>query len=1188
MTPDQAHPGDDLDAQVADIAEEFLQQLERGADPEVKQYAQRYPQLAETLRQVLPVLKAMGGPGELWRADDESPEALGSQNRVLGDFRIVREIGRGGMGVVFEAEQLSLGRRVALKVLPFAAVLDPQQLQRFKMEAQAAAQLHHTNIVPVYSVGCERGVHYYAMQYVDGQPLSAVIRELRKLSGLDQPQSDSAEGPLSRLAGELTSGRLLRGNSAAETQRPRDVRPVTASGSTASVMVSAGSTQSPLYIRSVVDLAIQAADALQHAHDMAILHRDVKPSNLLIDARGHLWITDFGLAHYRTDGSVTLTRAGDVLGTIRYMSPEQAAGRVSLLDQRTDIYSLGVTLYELLTLQPPHAGTNRHQLLRSIELDEPTAVRRLNPAVPTDLQTIIGKAVAKEATRRYGSCRELADDLRCFLDDRPIRAKRPSVADRLAKWSRRHRSVVAGGVLLLFVGVIALSVSTALVWREQARTEAALDQAETLGARAQFNYEKARDAVDEMTRVVEKQLAGPTTLVQTRTELLSKARAYYEEFARTNSNDPQVLAEAAQSYQRVAEIHMKLGQYEQAQQALRSAIGLYETLQVGPGGDPNRPAEGGVLGDAYVALSGVLRETGQLEQGESAYRKAIGIYRACLGESPDLPDTTWRLANAYTGLGSMLSTLGRRAEGIDLYGQGVTLKRRLAEPARGGPQKLNYQTNVAIDLAEMARMMWDAGRRGQAEAAAREAVRRFERIAENWPNKTQQQWEHVRARVTLAKILRGRAQRAEANTQMMEARAFQQKLLADCPDDPYHRWLLAWNQQAMCAALRPMGRIDEAIEACQVGNELKRRTVADVPQEPEYQGSLALDLAGLGEMLVSRQRLNEAQKAFAEAKALCERLMVDFPTRAQDQIVYARVCVGLSGILRNLGRLDEADEVLSEGWQVQEQLVARSSETLYRGWHVPWGRRRWALRENYRLMGKMLAESGDYARAAGALAGATSVDPNNVFCWHIRVLTELECGKVDAYRATCRDIMERFGAAPSAYAASRMAWACALGPNAVDDWAIPLKMTERFIAVSAGATNLSTTLWDFAQKTLTGRGGMSGETAWHGSAAGAVLYRAGRYEDAWQVLSRLAAQWTPQSRPNATYDYSPAYVWCFLALASQQLGQDDEAQQWLQQAQQAAQEISEQAPWEKRLTLRILLAEAEATLGAAELAGSKR
>lgn len=967
MTSDQTPPDDDLDVELAHVADEFLEQLERGEEPDVEQYARRYPQMAEALRRVLPVLRTVGSAGDFWRRDDESEGPLKPENRTLGDFHLVREIGRGGMGVVYEAQQLSLGRRVALKVLPFAAVLDARQLQRFKMEALAAAQLHHTNIVPVYSVGCERGVHYYAMQYVDGQPLSAVIRELRKLSGLDRPQIDSTETSVA---------------SADPEQLPITSR-----------MTSGRSTHSTFYVRSVVDLAIQAADALQHAHDMAILHRDIKPSNLLIDGRGHLWITDFGLAHYRTDSSVTLTRTGDLLGTIRYMSPEQAAGRVSLLDQRTDIYSLGVTFYELLALEPACAETDRHRLLRSIELDEPTAVRRLNPAVPIDLQTIIGEAIAKDVTQRYGSCRELADDLRRFRDDQPIRARRPSVADRLAKWSRRHRSVVAAGVVLLIVAVAALAVSTTLIWREQARTASALNQAEILGLRAQSNYEKARNAVDEMTRVVERQLAGPATLVQTRTELLLKAQAYYEDFAQTHSDDPNVLAEAAQSYRRVADIHIKLGQYEQAREALSSAIKLYEQLAAASPGDPDHVVS---LGDAYVALGRVLRETGQLEQAESAYRKAIDAYRGSVEHESDSSDTQRRLADTYVGLGNMLSTLGRRSEGIDLYGQALTLRRHLALRF---PQQLNHQTNMAIDLAEMSKMMWDASARAQAEAAAREAVQLFEVIAESAPDQIQPQWEHVRARVTLAEILHGRGQIGEAGVQMTEAQAFQQRLLDDLSDDPLHLWLLAWNQQALSSMFRRMGRLDEAIEACSVGNELKRATAAFVPEEPEYQGSLALDLAGLGEMLVGQDRSEEAQQAFAEAKTICERLMVDFPTREQDQIVYVRVCVGLSGVLRNLELFDPAEEVLGDGWQVQKQLVARSSDTLYRGWHVPWGRRRWGLRENYRLMGNMLAQSGNYARAAEAFAGATSIDPNDVFCWQVRAVAELRSGQTDGVPA---------------------------------------------------------------------------------------------------------------------------------------------------------------------------------------------
>jgi serine/threonine protein kinase len=241
----------------------------------------------------------------------------------LGDFRIVREVGRGGMGVVYEAEQVSLGRRVALKVLPFAATLDPRQMQRFLNEARAAAGLHHANIVPVHGVGCEQGVHYYAMQFIDGRTLADFIAEQRKGAA-------AGSAPTAPLAAQTTN-----------------VAPRSAS-----------------YFRRMAEWGIQAAEALDCAHALGVVHRDVKPANLLVDASGRLWVTDFGLAQVQSDTRLTAT--GDLVGTLRYMSPEQALPLRAVIDHRTDIYSLGATLFELLTLQPAFAGTDRQELLRQI------------------------------------------------------------------------------------------------------------------------------------------------------------------------------------------------------------------------------------------------------------------------------------------------------------------------------------------------------------------------------------------------------------------------------------------------------------------------------------------------------------------------------------------------------------------------------------------------------------------------------------------------------------------------------------------------------------------------------------------------------------------------------------------------------------------------------------------------------
>jgi WD40 repeat protein/serine/threonine protein kinase len=477
-----------VESLISQVADEYLQCLARGEQPQVEEYAARYPQIGATLRQVLPALQLLRQPV---RADVEPSEGIQPEG-PLGDFRIVREIGRGGMGIVYEAVQVSLGRRVALKVLPFAAAMDAKQLQRFKNEAQAAAHLHHTNIVPVHAVGCERGVHFYAMQYIEGQTLAAVIRELRQLAELDTAQSLPEADAASALVSDLVSGRwapakpkggegvMLCGGEEPTgpyrpatppphhptTSPPHDPTPPVAARSTEQ------STKNPAFFRTVAQLGIQAAEALEHAHQLGVIHRDIKPANLLVDGGGRLWVTDFGLAHCQSQPGLTMT--GDLVGTLRYMSPEQALAKRVTVDARTDVYSLGVTLYELLTLEPAYNGRNREEVLRQIAFEEPRLPSRLNKAVPAELETVALKAMARNPDERYGTALELADDLRRFLEDKPIRAKRPSLWQRAAKWARRHKTVVRAAVAVLLLAVLASAVSTLLVWRANEGLDQAL------------------------------------------------------------------------------------------------------------------------------------------------------------------------------------------------------------------------------------------------------------------------------------------------------------------------------------------------------------------------------------------------------------------------------------------------------------------------------------------------------------------------------------------------------------------------------------------------------------------------------------------------------------------------------------------------------------------------------------------
>ena len=397
-----------------DLIEAFAAKLQAGDRIDPEAYAQEHPERGEELRRILPAMLVLADlaqssghllPTGISRGDD-SDTALGE----LGDFRILREIGRGGMGVVYEAEQISLGRRVALKVLPFAAALDPKQLQRFKNEAQAAAHLHHTNIVPVHAVGCERGVHYYAMQFIEGQTLAQVIQELRELAGhgaaaaacvsrrKEQADAKREQQPDAATTPHLVGTTLLR-----PTARRSFAR-------------SPSSACKPPRLWS---MRISWGSCIATSSRRTYWSMCAATCGLRISA----WRT----ARARPG----LTMTGDLVGTLRYMSPEQALAKRLLIDHRTDIYSLGVTLYELLTLEPAFSGSDREELLQQIAFEEPPSPRQRNKAIPRELETIVLKAMEKNPEGRYATAQELADDLRRFLENKPIRASRPTLAQAL-------------------------------------------------------------------------------------------------------------------------------------------------------------------------------------------------------------------------------------------------------------------------------------------------------------------------------------------------------------------------------------------------------------------------------------------------------------------------------------------------------------------------------------------------------------------------------------------------------------------------------------------------------------------------------------------------------------------------------------------------------------------------------------
>ncbi|MFL5244191.1 MAG: protein kinase domain-containing protein [Gemmataceae bacterium] len=702
---------------VVELAEQFLERYRLGERPSLKEYIDRHPELAADIRDVFPAMAmmeniALADESIADQAETERIEAPAAPLQQLGDYRIIREVGHGGMGIVYEAEQVSLGRHVALKLLPQKLLLGAKQKQRFEREAKAAAKLHHTNIVPVFGVGEQDGMPYYVMQFIQGLGLDEVLSELKRMRVVGAPTpSMPAEGELRISRREVSAANMARslmvgdftesesgppgkgitdspakpsgsdgheatvaqtadgadsGASDTATGRLSDTSSVSASSVILPGQSAAGrrSVKKQNYWQSVATIGVQMADALDYAHKQGVLHRDIKPSNLLLDTRGTVWVTDFGLA--KTDDHQNLTHTGDILGTLRYMAPESFDGKS---DRRSDVYSLGLTLYELLALRPAFDEKDRHRLIKKVTSEEPPRLNRLNGTIPRDLVTIVHKAIDKDPARRYPSADELGADLQRFIDDEPIKARRLTVRERTWRWCR-HNPQVAGltaALVLLLTSATVGSLLAAghydqLAKREaetaqderSARMEATanLEEAQRQKQRAEANFAKARAAVDDyLTKVSESQLIKVPGLQPLRRELLESALGFYQGFLKEHAEDAAIQAELAATYLRIARIQDELSKPAEARKAFDSAIASYETAL---GAQPHNGELEFSLADCWQSM-GMMNFNNHLDARTAriAFQKAIEIQEILLQGDPASEVYKRELARSYNGLAIM-------------------------------------------------------------------------------------------------------------------------------------------------------------------------------------------------------------------------------------------------------------------------------------------------------------------------------------------------------------------------------------------------------------------------------------------------------------------------------------------------------------------------------------------------------
>ncbi|TWU29978.1 Serine/threonine-protein kinase PknB [Bythopirellula polymerisocia] len=801
------------DRELADVLDRYLASLEEGAPLDVGILAAEHPRLADDIRAFAASVEMLheatqgvraAKPAKKVGANSTAPFA-GEPSPVgakrLGDFELGAEIGRGGMGIVYEAMQISLHRKVALKVLPFAAMWDHKQLARFQNEAQAAAQLHHPNIVPVFAVGEERGVHFYAMQFIAGRSLDQVVRALRY-----EEESSSSER-----AGHAVSTLV------AQTTEP-SAHPLLSSRHTGS------HTE---YCEAIARLGIQAATALHHAHQCGVIHRDIKPSNLLLDDQQKLWITDFGLARIANNPGVTMT--GDVVGTLRYMSPEQAGGIQLVVDARTDIYSLGATLYELLTLQPACPGEDRQEVLRAISEKEPIPPRVINAGIPHDLETIVLGAMTKSREDRYASAEKLAEDLSRFLEGKPTLARRPTLRDRSAKWIRRHRVLVSLAAIFLVVLAAVSTTSALLLVREQGRTQAALQSAEE-------NLQQARQVVDRFGNQFSRELALLPGSEPLRQAVLGDTLAYYEKFIARATDDPALKQQLAATHFQVGTIASRLGDRLRAEESFRTAHELFSGLsEASPSLQEFQQERATCLNNLALLTSA----RGDLELAREHYTAAIGLQNSILSAEPSDRASRRLLAEMLTNQGFLERLRGDLPSARRSFTAAIE---KLDSIATQSPEDTNAKHDLALALNNRSFVEQETDWKASRTSCEQAQVLLEELVDQTETNPTSHaSWRSDLALCynNLGAILGHLGEDTTAVKKYRQAIEIQEQLVRQFAGVVQYRndLALTWNNLGQSCARREETAM--AVAAYDHAQEILAELVGDFPHDVRYRSSLA-------------------------------------------------------------------------------------------------------------------------------------------------------------------------------------------------------------------------------------------------------------------------------------------------------------------------------------------------------------
>ena len=763
----------------------------------------------------------------------------------LGDYKLLRRLGGGGMGVVFLAEQESVGRRVALKLIRSEQLFFHGARLRFLREAQAVARMDHPNIVQVLTVGEEAGVPYIAMEYVAGCPLDLFIAKLR-------PRDPS-------------------------TLSGRDAREVVAAQLVASANSDIVEWNEAFFERGWVELCLriarEIAHALHHAHQRGVLHRDVKPSNVLLSPTGRVRLLDFGLASL--SNAAAITRSGTQLGSLPYMAPEQVEGQTDRIGPATDVYAVGLLLRELLTLRAAYSGANELALRKAVLDAQPTPIRALNPSVPADVETVCAKAIESDLARRYATAAEFERDLGNLLELRPIEARPPSRLHCVVRWTQRRPAVATACVLGLFV-----LVAGPLGWELNRmntleQVSASLASERTAHEAAERSFQAALQAVGHVLRdTATEDLEDVPRMQQARLVAIDKALELFPALERDRGDDPLVLAQRADLHQARGDVLNDLGRREESLAQFKLAVDCQRRVLAHDDTPERKTFLSAVLTQCGKSLSAMLRSA----EGLPMLDEAVALMRAASDAEPARRDWRRKLAAAQLASG----------EARILLGLGTTAAPAIAEARQIAEQLSASDATSCDDAWTLGRALgWSAelaehgGQPGERLDCASRSLAAFERARDLAPGRRYYAFDVAEAHYAVAGASLESRDFERCEQHLKLAGDTLDELLRDFPDSVRYRNLASDVHERLAVSYGRRGRDPEAAEIMRSIVDERERMVAAAPERCDFAVRCAMANVNLAATQLAQDKelelvltlLDRAEQHFA----ICDRQHIENP-----------------------------------------------------------------------------------------------------------------------------------------------------------------------------------------------------------------------------------------------------------------------------------------------------------------------